>query len=300
VRALGLAGFVVVAAFVSLALLSPPVRGEPIGKVMIVAEWMRFTEAPHNALARLLHFDLVERLEAETATRHVRHIYDGLAPARGLFRGAAAPDGIDILRLLVYQLANRPFAILADRLATLGDLHASGYAAFWPAYRPWGAFYSPYDQVFARWTTDDLGQARYSCPGFARAQGLYYGRPAIRSESALRWLQVLHGAAEGYARWLLRALYWAAIPACLYLLARRRGGRSYVWLTGLILASLALRAAFVCADERYQLPVDLLAVAWLMLTLRYSLARAPIGALHCDTVSRHPARPARAMRRSSA
>ena len=80
---------------------------------------------------------------------------------------------------------------------------------------------------------------------------------------------------EGYARWLLRALYWAAIPACLYLLARGRGGRAYAWLTGLILASLGLRAAFICADERYQLPVDLLAVAWLMLTLRYSLTRAP-------------------------
>jgi hypothetical protein len=85
----------------------------------------------------------------------------------------------------------------------------------------------------------------------------------------------LHEVAEGYARWLLRALYWAAIPACLYLLARGRGGRPYACLAGLILASLALRAAFVCADERYQLPVDLLTVAWLMLTLRYSLARAP-------------------------
>jgi len=80
---------------------------------------------------------------------------------------------------------------------------------------------------------------------------------------------------EARARWLLRALYWAAIPACLYGLARGRGGRPYAWLTGLILASLALRAAFVCADERYQLPVDLLTVVWLMLTVRYSLARAP-------------------------
>jgi hypothetical protein len=238
---------------------------------MIVAEWMRFSEPPHNALARLLHSDLVERLEAETTTRYVRHIYDGLAPARSLFQGSTAPDGLDILRLLAYQLANRPFAVVADRLGTLADLHARGYAAFWPAYRPWGAFYSPYDQVFARWTADDLEQARYSCPGFARAQALHYGRPAIRSESALRLLQVLHGAAEGYARWPLRALYWAAIPACLYGLARGRGGRSYAWLTGLILASLALRATFVCADERYQLPVDLLTVAWLMLTLRYSL-----------------------------
>ena len=272
-RALGLAGFVVVGAFVSLDLVSPPVRGEPIGRVMIVAEWMRFTEAPDNALARLLHFDLVERLEAETAVRHIRHIYDGLAPARALFRGAAAPDGTDILRLLAYQLANRPIAVLEDRLETLADLHASAYAAFWPAYRPWGAFYSPYDQVFARWTADDLDQARYSCPAFARAQALHYGRPAIRSESALRLLQVLHEAAGGYTRWLLRWLYWAAIPACLYLLARGRASRSYAWLTGLVLASLVLRAAFVCADERYQLPVDLLAVAWLMLTLRHSLAR---------------------------
>ena len=266
---------------------------------MIVAEWMRFSEAPHNALARLLHFDLVERLEAETAARHMRHIYDGRAPARSLFQGAAAPDGIDILRLLAYQLANRPWAVLADRLATLGDLHASGYAAFWPAYRPFGAFYSPYDQVFARWTTEDLVQARYSCPGFARAQAFHYGRPAIRSERALGWLQVLHGAAEGYARWLLRALYWAAIPACLSVIARGRGGRPYAWLTGLILASLGLRAAFVCADERYQLPIDLLAVAWLMLTLRHSLERAPISTLHCDTVSDHPGRSGE-MRRSRA
>jgi hypothetical protein len=275
VRAIGLALGVGVAALVALAQLSPPVRGEPIGRVMIVAEWMRFSEPPHNALARLLHSDLVERLTAETAARHVRHIYDGLAPARSLVQGSTVPDAFDILRLLAYQLANRPFAVLADRLGTLADLHASGYAAFWPAYRPWSAFYSPYDSVFARWTADDLQQARYSCPGFARAQALHYGRPAIRSESALRLLQVFHEVAEGYARWLLRVLYWAAIPACLYGLARGRGGRPYAWLAGLILASLALRAAFVCADERYQLPLDLLTVAWLMLTLRYSLARSP-------------------------
>lgn len=274
-RAIGLSLAVGVAALVALAQLSRPVRGEPIGRVMVVAEWMRFTEPPHGALARVLHFDLVDALAAETAARHVRHIYDGLAPARRLFRGSTAPDGLDILRLLAYQLANRPFTVLADRLGTLADLHASGYAAFWPAYRPWSAFYSPYDPVFARWTADDLEQARYSCPGFARAQALHYGRPAIRSVSALRLLRGLHEAAEGYARWLLRALYWAAIPACLYLLARGRGGRPYAWLAGLILASLALRAAFVYPDERYQLPVDLLTVAWLMLTLRYSLARAP-------------------------
>jgi hypothetical protein len=281
-RAVGLALSVGVTAFALLVQLSPPVRGEPIGRVMVVAEWMRFTEPPHGALARLLHFDLVDALAAETSERHVRHIYDGLAPVRSLFQGGSPPSGPDILRLLAYQLANRPVAVLEDRLGTLADLHASGYAAFWPAYRPWAPFYSSYDPLFARWTAEDLNQARYSCPSFARAQALHYRRPAIRNESSLWLLRGLHEAAAGYARWLLRALYWAAVPACLYLLARGRGGRAYAWLTGLILASLALRAAFISADERYQLPVDLLTVAWLMLTLRYSLGRVPVPAVSRD------------------
>jgi hypothetical protein len=140
------------------------------------------------------------------------------------------------------------------------------------------SFYSPYDQVFARWTPEQLEAARYSCPNFARAQGRHYRVAALRSERAVRVLRGLHEVAEGYARWVLRALHWLALPASFVLILRRRGGAPYVWLTTLIVASHAVRAVSVYADERYQLPVDLLTVAWLMLTLRLALDRAATSA----------------------
>jgi hypothetical protein len=287
-RAFGLALTVGAAGFAGLAALAPPARGEPIGRVMILAEWMRYTAPPQGAAARRLHFGLVDRIERLTQGAHLRDIYDGLAPARALFQETPGPSGVDLGRLLAYQLANRPLTVLGDRLAALADLHASGYAAFWRGYHAWSVFYQPYDQMFAHWSPDDLVRARYSCPAFALAQAHHYKRTALRSESAVRGLRQLHALAEGYARWVLRALVWAALPLGALVLVRRRGGRSYAWLTALVFGSLALRAVFVCADERYQLPVDLLAVAWLMLTLRHALA--PAGPPHCDTVPRLPAR----------
>jgi hypothetical protein len=270
----GLALGVAVAVLVGLAQLAPPVRGVSLGRTMIVAEWMRYTEPPRGPLARLLHFDLVDRLIAEKAGRRLAHIYDGLAPTRRIFAVSGAPAWPAVFRLLAYQVANQPLGVAADRLASLADLHASGYAAFWPGYRAFSAYYSPYDQVFARWDVSDFQEVHSSCPGFARAQAFYFQRSPIRSPSAVRALKLLHQSAEGYARWILRPLFWAAVLACLFLLLRRAGGGRYAWLTALLLGSLVLRAMLVCADERYQLPVDLLAVVWLSLTLRHALGRA--------------------------
>ena len=181
-------------------------------------------EPPRNALARASHIELVERLGAATSGASIRDIYGGLLPARRLFAEPDAPGWLEILRWLVYQVANRPLVVFADRAGALADLYASGYAAFWRGYRAWSAYYSPYDQVFARWSADDFQQLRTSCPDFARAQAAHYHRVALRSPGALRLLQALHAGAEPYVRWLLRLLYWAAAPACLALLARGSGG----------------------------------------------------------------------------
>jgi hypothetical protein len=255
----------------AFARLAPDEPGEPIGRVMVVAEWMRFLEPPRNAAARLLHSDLAERLSPEAAAG-IRTIYDGLPPTQRLFEGPHAPGWPATARFVLYQLANRPLTVLADRMRVAADLHASGYAAFWPAYRPSSSFYQAYDQVFLRWTPEDIEAARYSCTIFNRAQTRHYGPPAIRSERAVRALHALHAAGAGYAQWVLRPLYWLAVPAGLFLLLRRRVGAPYVWLVLVLASNLGLRAASVYADERYQLPVDLLAVAWLMLTLRHAFA----------------------------
>jgi len=256
---------------VGFARLAPDEPGEPIGRVMVVAEWMRFLEPPRNALARLLHSDLAERLSPDAAAG-VRTIYDGLPPTQRLFEGPHAPSWPATARFVLYQLANRPFTVLVDRMRVGVDLHASGYAAFWPGYSPASSFYQAYDQVFVRWTPEDFDAARYSCPIFARAQLRHYGPPVVRSERAVAALHALHAAGVGYAQWVLRPLYWLAVPVSLLLIAGRRAGAPYVWLVLLLVGNLGLKAASVYADERYQLPVDLLALAWLMLTLRHAFA----------------------------
>ncbi len=270
----GLALGVGIAVLAGLAQLAPPVRGESVAQTMIVAEWVRYTEPPRGPLARLLHFDLVDRLSAETAGARIAHIYDGLAPTRRAFAVSGRPGWPSVFRLLAYQVANRPLHVASDRLAGLADLYASGYASFWPGYRAFSANYSPYDQVFARWDVRNFQQLHTSCPAFGRAQALHYKRSPVRSPAAVRTLKLLHESAEGYARWILRPLFWAAVPACVFLLLRGAGGRRYAWLTALLLGGLALRATLVCADERYELPFDLLAVAWLALTLRHALGGA--------------------------
>jgi hypothetical protein len=256
-----------------LSRLAPPEGRAPVAETMVVAEWIRYAEAPRNAPARWLHFELVDRLAVETSAARIAHIYDGLGPTRRLFEAAGAPSWPEVFRLLAYQLTNRPLDVIRDRLETFADLHASAYAAFWPRYRAWSAYYSPYDQVFARWDLAHFQEQRSSCPHFARAQAYRFGREPIRSPWAFEALKRLHRAGEGYARWILRPLLWAALPLCAWVLLRGSGGRRYAWLSAFLFASLALRAALVCADERYQLPLDLLTLGWLALTLRHAFER---------------------------
>ena len=267
----------------ALTLLTPTERGAPINKSVVVAEWMRFSQPPHNPLASALHSELADQLVVATAAAPVRDVYGGLEASRRLFVGPDAPGWPEILRLLAYQAANRPLVVFADRLGTLGDLWASGYAAFWPGYRAWSPYYSPYDQVFARWRQADFDEARSSCPVFAQAQAARYRRAAVRSPAAFAALRALHTAAEPYARWPLRFLFWAAVPASLVVLGRRSAGGPYLWLTLLVWGQLAARATFTPADERYELPVDLLALAWLSLTLRHSLPAAAAIASPADS-----------------
>jgi hypothetical protein len=249
----------------------PPVRGAPLNESAVLAEWMRYTEPPRNALARALHFDRVDRLLAVTSRNELRNVWDALALSKAFFHAPDPPSRRELLRLMAYQIVNRPAVVLGDRLRALADLYATGHAAFWPSYREWSVYYAPYSRVFAHWTADDQEQMRTSCPEFARAQAARYERPPLRSERAHRALLALHAAAEPYARWVLRLLYWAAVPACLLAFARGARSRPLAWLGALVLSQLALRAVLTYPDERYQLPVDLLAVAWLSLALRHAL-----------------------------
>ena len=52
------------------------------------------------------------------------------------------------------------------------------------------------------------------------------------------------------------------------LLFKRQFDATYLWLSLLLVAHLVFRGLLVCADERYELPIDLLLVWWVVLTLR--------------------------------
>ena len=257
------------------ALQSAAPRGESqLGQLMVVAEWMRYTAPPQNVVAGWLRFDLVDRLLPEVQRRTIRTIYDGLPATQRTFRSYPTPAGwLTVARFVAYQCVNRPWQVLADRLATLTDLYASTYAAYWPEYPPWGNYYSGYDPVLSRWTPTQLDEARYSCPRFAQAQARYFQEPAVRSDTSLRVLLWLHHVGTYYAVTLLRPLVYLALPAALIAFLRRRPNPMYIWLTVIIAAHLSLRAFLVCADERYELPVDILLLGWVALTLRMTVQR---------------------------
>jgi len=265
-----LAAAAMIAARVALSTVEMPSSPGiyPIGKLMVMAEWMRYTQPPHNALAGLARNDLVDRFIPVVARHQIRDVYAGLGPARSVYRETADPSWSAVARLIVYQCVNRPLMVLGDRLATSADLYATAYAAFWPGYRPWSSYYSSYGNAFSNWTPDVLDQRYPPCARFFDAQTRFYQHPRIRSRRACGVLLWLHHAAQWYSLAVIRPLMWLALPVCLVLLLRGRGGSTYYWITALIVAHLALRAFLVCADERYELPIDLLLVWWLALSIR--------------------------------
>ncbi|MBI2570384.1 MAG: hypothetical protein HYV63_25575 [Candidatus Schekmanbacteria bacterium] len=254
----------------SLQPLSWPADRYPIGKIIVLAEWARYSEPPRTDLAAALESSLTRAMAAKAAEKPMHTIYDGLGSSRAVAM-TLRPSWSEVLRLLAYDLANRPAGVIADRIAVFANLYATGYAAFWPGYPPWGTYYFPYREVFSRWSLAEIDGARYSCPEYARLQSRFYQVDAVRSGIAVRALQGFHETAQWYARSVLRCLYWLAIPAAVVALARRRGGARYRWLTALVGLHFFARAVLVCADERYQLPIDFLAVWWLALTIRTSL-----------------------------
>ncbi len=238
-------------------------QDHPTGRILAIAEWTPLTFEPAHPLAAWLRTPLSDRLAAEHRARRFATFEEAMPLAR-----EAAAAGLDggwagVARLVLYDAVNHPVAVARHRTAALHDLYASAYAAFWPGYRPRSAYYSRYDAVFPGWSVAELDQGRYSpCTYFAVAQREYFHASGVANEAACGLLLALHRAAWPYAAFVLRPLVWLALPAFVLLVARRRAGAELRWAAGILAAHFLLRALLVCADERYQLPVDLLTIAF--------------------------------------
>jgi len=264
------------AALIGILHRAPQTAEPQLAEIMIAAEWIRYTVPPQHSVARWLHFDLIDRLLPEVQRRSMHTIYDALPATRKVYRTYPHPGWLTVARLVAYQCVNRPLYVLADRLATLADLYASPHASYEAGYQSWGSYYWPYEWVLTHWSARQLDEAQYSCPEFARAQARFFHEPAVRSEAGLDILLWLHQVGGWYASWLLRPIAYLVVPAAFIIILRRRPlTPMYRWLTIIIAAHLALRAWLVCADERYELPIDILLIAWMTLTFRMTIQAMP-------------------------
>lgn len=234
----------------------------PTGRILTIAEWTTLTAAPANPAAAALRSPLTDRLAAEMARGRFRTFEEAMPVARGVGTEAGA-GWAAVARLVLYDLVNHPARVIAHRVAVLRDLVASSYAAFWPEYRSRSAYYSRYAAVFSGWTLEELDDGRYSpCTMFAQVQRDYFHATGIANAGACAWLLAAHRAVTPYAVWLWRPFLWLAPVAFLVLAARRRVERYHAWTAAILAGHLLLRALLVCADERYELPVDLLLLGW--------------------------------------
>ena len=239
----------------------------PIGRMSAIAEWSTITAPPRNGAARRLATPLVNAVASASAAGHFRRIDEALPAAQGIAR--EFPSGwLEIARLMLYDVVNDPGRVVAHRAAVLHDLYATTYAAFWPDWRARSIGYPAYAGVFSRWTVADLDGASYSsCSAMAIAQREYFQATGVAHPGACALLLRLHRIATPYAAWVWRPLAWLALPAFLLLVVRRRVTAPEVWIAMLLAAHFLLRALTICADERYELPVDLLLLAWIATVL---------------------------------
>jgi hypothetical protein len=239
-------------------------QDHPTGRILMISEWTPLTAPPGNGLAEALRTPLSDRLaEAMLAGR-----YETFEPVMPLAREITASEidsgWLAIARLVLYDTVNRPGLVVRHRLAVLQDLVASSYAAFWPDYRARSAYYSRYAAVFPGWSVEELDGGRYSpCAYLAMAQREYFHATGIANPGAAELLLQLHRAVTPYALYVLRPLVWLALAAALLLLLRRRLRPVDAWLGGILACHFLLRGLLVCADERYELPVDLLLLGFI-------------------------------------
>ncbi len=253
--------------------LGPDWKTEPpLAKLMIVAEWMRHTKEPTNSLATRLYFPLVERLRAEAGQGSVEGINVAMDEALKVYREHSEEFGWENLaRYLAYQFVNSPAEVVSDRARALADLYTFVYSSFWKDYQPFGGYAWAYQNwIFGKWTLEEINTFvnNDTCPEPAHAQAEYFERPPIRSERAFNLLLRMHEMGTPYMKYVLRPLFLAMIPLCIWFLITWHHDYRFNWLTAIIVAHLGLRAALVVADERYQLPIDLLMVWWCALGLR--------------------------------
>jgi len=256
---------VVLFALAYLPNLMLPNASPGFGRFLIVSEWSRYTREPRNRLASALSTDLSRRLARITRDYEVLGIRDGIDVARAA--GGESADWATTLKLLAYQTVNAPVRVIKDRFITFLDLFSASFSSFSMDYKPWGHYTSPFKNVFQAWPREAFDHFRYSCPEFGLAQAAYFRLPQIRSTAAFQALHVLYRAAGLYSDYLLRPLLYATLIAAPFLWWWSRS-REYRLLTLIIAAHFALRAILICADERYELPIDMLCVWWAALTLR--------------------------------
>ena len=239
----------------------------PIGRMSAIAEWSTITAPPRNGAARRLATPLVNAVAAASAAGHFRRIDEALPAAQAIAREYPS-SWLEIARLMLYDLVNEPGRVVAHRAAVLHDLYATTYAAFWPEWQARSVGYPAYAGVFSRWTVADLDGAGYSsCSAMAIAQREYFQATGVAHPGACALLLELHRLATPYAAWLWRPLAWLALPGFLFLVWRRRATASQVWIAVLLGSHFVLRALTICADERYELPVDLLLLGWIATVL---------------------------------
>ncbi|MEO5619047.1 MAG: hypothetical protein ABIS67_14860 [Candidatus Eisenbacteria bacterium] len=234
-------------------------QDHPTGRILMIAEWTPLTAAPTHPLAEGMSTPLSDRLGEAMLVHRFTSFETAMPLARDITAGELDSGWLAIARLVLYDTVNRPGLVLRHRLAVLQDLVASSYASFWPEYRSRSVYYSSYSAVFPGWSLDELDGGRYSpCAYLSLAQREYFHGTGVANAGACAALLELHRWVTPYARFVLRPLVWLALPALLLLVIRRRVSALHAWLAAMLGCHFLLRALLVCADERYQLPVDLL------------------------------------------
>ena len=243
-------------------------QDHPTGRILMIAEWTPLTAPPTHALAEGLRTPLADRLAHAMGVHRYTNFEPAMPLAREITAGELDSGWLAIARLVLYDIVNQPGLVLRHRLAVLRDLAASSYAAWWPEYRPRSVYYSRYSAVFSGWSPAELDGGRYSsCDYLSVAQREYFHATGIAHEGACALLLELHRWVTPYARFVLRPLVWLALPAVLVLLVRRRLRAEQAWLGVILACHFLARALLVCADERYQLPVDLLMIGFVAMVL---------------------------------
>lgn len=239
---------------------------QPAAKYMIFSEWLVYTTPPLWRGAKLFESDLVRQVLTLTKDKPPRHYFDGVTVTNSVFRDNRV-GWLSLLSFMAYQFINRPALIITERIQSIMDYVASGFASFYGDYRPWSKLYSSFKGSFWGFPLEAFNNYTLECNYVFKAETSFYRLPQVRSEKAFFLFKQLCEWGRGYSVYVWRPMLYCSLVLGLMILLKGVADRPYGWLTAAIFVHLIGRGLLLCPYHRYQIAVDVIMILWMVRTL---------------------------------